>query len=181
MLGSFPSAYIFARLGGVEDIREAGSGTMGTYNVLRVVGKKAASLTLISDVLKGTLAVSISWAAANYSELNNLALVAGYGAVLGHIFPLYVKFQGGKGLAVYGGSLLLISQPVLGLVLVSWLAAYKLTGKMVLSSVLAFTVIPPTFLLITAGMQPLLWYTLAAGSTIGLRHWPDLNRELRQA
>ncbi len=185
ILGSFPSALIFARRAGIPDIREVESGTMGTYNVLRNAGKKAAGFTVFFDLLKGTAAVIISRQLAEYFAATGFtpAVIAGllgaYGAVLGHMFPIFAGFRGGKSLAVYCGSMAFLSVPVLALNVIGWLISFKVIGKIAVSSLLAFTILPPLTVLAVAGLTPLFWYLLVAGITIGLRHYSDLKDEIK--
>ncbi len=177
ILGSFPSALIFSRRAGIDDIRDVDSGTMGTYNVLRNAGRRAAVLTLTADLLKGMAALF----AARYLTGAGQAgeLIAVYGAVIGHMFPVFAGFKGGKSLAVYCGSMLFISLPVLALNIFSWLIFYKFADRIAVSSVFAFSLLPPLFMLIYAGVTPLFWYLLLAGVTIGLRHIPHLREDIK--
>src|SRR3954464_11756198 len=95
LLGSIPFGLIFTRLAGTQDIRAIGSGSIGATNVLRTGRKGLAAATLIADVLKGTLAVLLmTWWCGQ-----DCGLVAGFGAFLGHLFPLWLNFRGGKGIA----------------------------------------------------------------------------------
>jgi len=98
LLGSIPFGLIFTRLAGMGDVRAIGSGNIGATNVLRTGNKKVAAATLIGDMLKGTLAVLIAWRFGP-----DQAVMAGLGAFLGHCFPVWLKFKGGKGVATYIG------------------------------------------------------------------------------
>jgi glycerol-3-phosphate acyltransferase PlsY len=101
LLGSIPFGLILTRMAGLGDVRSIGSGNIGATNVLRTGNKKLAAATLLLDMLKGTAAVLIAGTAAPEA-----AIVAGLGAFLGHIFPVWLKFKGGKGVATYLGVLL---------------------------------------------------------------------------
>src|SRR5262245_13437040 len=103
LLGSIPFGLVLARLAGLGDLRQIGSGNIGATNVLRAGSKGVAALTLILDAAKGTAAVLL---AARFGE--TAALVAGAGAFLGHVFPVWLGFKGGKGVACYFGVLLVI-------------------------------------------------------------------------
>lgn len=180
LLGSFPSALIFARKSGVKDIRKVESGTMGAYNVLRNAGKKAAIFTLLADLFKGIIAVTL---AGIMAELAGIAVeygmfTAAYGAVLGHMFPVYIGFKGGKSLAVFSGCMLILSFPVIAIVVISWLLFYKLIGKIAVSSLLAFSILPPVIMLFYYGFTPFFWFLLISGLTIGLRHGPQVYRDI---
>lgn len=102
LLGSIPFGLILTRLTGGPDVRSIGSGNIGATNVLRTGNKSLAALTLLCDILKGTAAVLIT---AHFTG-RDAALAAGLGAFLGHLFPLWLKFKGGKGVATYIGLLL---------------------------------------------------------------------------
>src|ERR1700734_2753047 len=102
LCGSIPFGLILTRLAGTQDLRSIGSGSIGTTNVLRTGRKDLAAATLIGDMLKGTIAVII----AGYFGGPDAAMVAALGAFLGHLFPVWLKFRGGKGVAVYIGVLL---------------------------------------------------------------------------
>jgi glycerol-3-phosphate acyltransferase PlsY len=101
LLGSIPFGLILTRLAGLGDVRKIGSGNIGATNVLRAGSKKLAAATLVLDAAKGTAAVLI---AAKWGETP--AILAGLGAFLGHLFPIWLGFRGGKGVATYIGVLL---------------------------------------------------------------------------
>lgn len=101
LLGSIPFGLILTRLAGLGDVRKIGSGNIGATNVLRAGSKKLAAATLILDAVKGTAAVLL---AAQWGETP--AMLAGLGAFLGHLFPVWLGFRGGKGVATYIGVLL---------------------------------------------------------------------------
>src|ERR1700719_268563 len=96
LLGSIPFGLVLTRLAGTEDLRSIGSGNIGATNVLRTGRKGLAAATLLLDALKGTVAVII----ARYFAGSEAAMLAGLGAFLGHLFPVWLKFRGGKGVAV---------------------------------------------------------------------------------
>ena len=112
LLGSIPFGLLLTRLAGTQDIRAIGSGSIGATNVLRTGRKGVAAATLLLDVLKGTVAVVL----ADWLSGRDVALVAGLGAFLGHLFPVWLAFKGGKGIATYIG--ILIGIAILG---VSWI------------------------------------------------------------
>src|SRR5580704_4748925 len=101
LFGSIPFGLILTRLAGTQDLRSIGSGNIGATNVLRTGRKGLAAATLLLDMLKGTIAVII----AGYFAGAEAAMLAGLGAFLGHLFPVWLKFKGGKGVAVYIGIL----------------------------------------------------------------------------
>src|SRR6187402_1959758 len=105
LLGSIPFGIVFTRLAGTQDIRAIGSGNIGATNVLRTGRKGLAAATLIADVLKGTIAVLIMFAWWGRDH----AMLAGIGAFIGHLFPVWLMFKGGKGVATFLGVLVAIS------------------------------------------------------------------------
>jgi len=174
LLGSIPSAWLIAhRFAGV-DIREAGSGNMGTYNVLRVLGKRAAIITLIMDVGKGSLAASLPLLLDHPQYLSLLAALL---AIIGHMFPVYLDFKGGKSIAVFSGTLIIINPWILILFLVSWTAFYLISKKITLSSIIAFLITPAAVVLLEESSLELFIFLLAASLIIIIRHIPDLKRE----
>ena len=115
LLGSIPFGLIFTWAAGAGDVRSIGSGNIGATNVLRTGRKGLAAATLIADMLKGTAAVLIAGQFAPYA-----AILAGLGAFLGHLFPVWLKFQGGKGVATYIGCLLGLAWPGVLVFAVVW-------------------------------------------------------------
>src|SRR6476659_6211346 len=103
-LGSIPFGLVVTRMAGLGDIRAIGSGNIGATNVLRTGRKSLAAATLLLDAVKGTAAVLIAYAYAPRA-----AIVAGFGAFVGHIFPVWLGFRGGKGVATYLGVLVALS------------------------------------------------------------------------
>lgn len=118
LLGSIPFGLLLTRIAGTQDLRTVGSGNIGATNVLRTGRKGLAALTLLGDALKGTAAVVI---ASSFGG-PDAAMLAGLGAFLGHLFPVWLKFHGGKGVAVYIGILLGLFWPGAVFFCVIWLA-----------------------------------------------------------
>ena len=118
LLGSIPFGLVLTRLAGTEDLRSIGSGNIGATNVLRTGRKGLAAATLLLDALKGTVAVII----AGYFAGSEAAMLAGLGAFLGHLFPVWLKFKGGKGVAVYIGILVGLFWPAAIVFCLIWLA-----------------------------------------------------------
>ena len=133
LLGSIPFGLILTKLAGTQDLRSIGSGSIGATNVLRTGNKSLAAGTLLGDMLKGTVAVVITgmlWGP-------NAAMLAGLGAFLGHLFPLWLKFKGGKGVATYIGVLLGLFWPAAAMFGVIWLATAFSTRYSSLSALVA--------------------------------------------
>lgn len=138
LLGSIPFGLIFTRSAGTEDLRAIGSGSIGATNVLRTGRKGLAAATLICDALKGTVAVVI----AGYFGGPNAAMLAALGAFLGHLFPVWLKFRGGKGVAVYIGVLIGLFWPAAVVFCVLWLAVAAASRYSSLAALVASFVTP---------------------------------------
>ncbi|MGH6828516.1 MAG: glycerol-3-phosphate 1-O-acyltransferase PlsY [Rhizomicrobium sp.] len=143
VLGSIPFGLIIAFLSGAGDVRKIGSGNIGATNVLRTGKRWAAVATLLGDGLKGALAVMI----ASRLILPASAIFAGLGAVLGHIYPVWLKFKGGKGVATFIGVAAGLSWPVALLTGATWLIAALLWRISSLSALIAIALSPAYFLL----------------------------------
>src|SRR6202035_5196762 len=141
LFGSIPFGLILTKLAGTQDLRSIGSGSIGATNVLRTGRKGLAAATLICDALKGTVAVVIS----GYFGGPDAAMLAALGAFLGHLFPVWLKFRGGKGVAVYIGVLIGLSLPAAVVFCVLWLATAATTRYSSLSALVA-SFITPIFL-----------------------------------
>jgi len=148
LLGSIPFGLILTRIAGTQDLRSIGSGNIGATNVLRTGRKGLAAGTLIGDMLKGTAAVLI----ASYLGGPGAAMLAALGAFLGHLFPVWLKFRGGKGVAVYIGILLGLFWPAALAFCVIWLATAFASRYSSLSALIASVITPP-----------LLWWSGHAG------------------
>ena len=140
LLGSIPFGILLTRLFGGGDIRAAGSGNIGATNVTRVVGPIPGVLTLIFDGLKGAAAV---WLAAYFSNSNATWMTAtGLAALVGHCFPVWLKFRGGKGIATALGVFILISWHAIGLALVLWIVVVFFWHYASLGSIAAAAAMP---------------------------------------
>lgn len=137
LLGSVPFGLLLTRAAGGPDIRAIGSGNIGATNVLRTGRRGIAAATLLCDVLKGALAV---FAAARYGT--DVALAAGLGAFLGHLFPVWLKFKGGKGVATYIGLLIGLYWPAALLFCAIWLAVASLSRYSSLAALIASALTP---------------------------------------
>ena len=137
-LGSIPFGLVITRLAGTGDIRHIGSGNIGATNVLRTGRKGLAAATLAADMLKGTLAVLIAAALAGRDP----ALAAGLGAFLGHLFPVWLRFRGGKGVATYLGALIAVAWPAALVFAVIWIAVAALSRFSSLAALVASACVP---------------------------------------
>ncbi len=141
LLGSIPFGLILTRLAGTPDLRSIGSGNIGATNVLRTGRKGLAAVTLICDMLKGTLAVLIS----GYFGGPDAAMLAALGAFVGHLFPVWLGFKGGKGVAVYIGVLIGLFWPAAVLFCALWIVTAAISRYSSLSALVA-SVVTPIFL-----------------------------------
>lgn len=139
LLGSIPFGLIFSKCFGSADPRTVGSGNIGFTNVLRVSGKKVGVLTLIGDFGKGWL---ISWLAMSISDLGAWALFAAFCVVLGHIFPIFLRFQGGKGVATGLGAILGLNPILGGILIVIWFLAFGIWRYSSGGALAAFAALP---------------------------------------
>jgi glycerol-3-phosphate acyltransferase PlsY len=133
LCGSIPFGIVLTRLAGGPDIRAIGSGNIGATNVLRTGRKELAAATLIGDMLKGTVAVLV----ISHFLGTEPAVVAAFGAFLGHLFPVWLNFRGGKGVATYIGLLLGLDWPAAIVFCGIWLAAAALTRYSSLAALIA--------------------------------------------
>jgi glycerol-3-phosphate acyltransferase PlsY len=138
LLGSIPFGVLLTRTAGGPDLRTVGSGNIGATNVLRTGRKGLAAATLLCDMLKGTLAVLV---ATRYAGAD-AALSAGLGAFLGHLFPVWLKFKGGKGVATYIGILLGLYWPAALIFCAIWLAVAAATRYSSLAALIASALTP---------------------------------------
>src|SRR5258707_1715583 len=141
LLGSIPFGLLLTKLAGTADLRSIGSGNIGATNVLRTGHKGLAAATLLLDMLKGTAAVVIS----GYFGGPNAAMLAALGAFLGHLFPVWLKFKGGKGVAVYIGVLIGLFWPAAVIFCVLWIAT-AFTSRYSSLSALVASFVTPIFL-----------------------------------
>jgi acyl phosphate:glycerol-3-phosphate acyltransferase len=138
LLGSIPFGLVLTKLAGYGDIRQIGSGNIGATNVLRTGNKPLALATLILDSGKGAIAVFIAWKFFDY----NAAMIAGFFALLGHLFPVWLKFKGGKGVATTLGTLLAL-KPIIGVAACGlWLLIALITRYSSLSALVAIAATP---------------------------------------
>lgn len=172
LLGSMPFGFIMSRLMTGSDIRKVGSGNIGATNVLRVIGWKAALPVFLLDMLKGAAAVLIAGA---LSDSAAVYLAAGFMAMIGHSFPLFLGFRGGKAAATAIGVLTVVSLPVLaalagwgGLVLI-------LTRYVSLASILGSLALPLFFLLFNYDL-PYIIFGLATAVLVTARHKQNIRR-----
>jgi len=163
LFGSIPFGIILTRLAGGPDLRSIGSGNIGATNVLRTGNKKLAAATLVGDMLKGTVAVLVG---ARFLGGPEAALAAGIGAFLGHLFPIWLGFKGGKGVATYIGVLIGVKASIALVFAAIWLSLAYLFRYSSLAALVASVLTPlllwfwagmPKAALVMAGLTVLLW------------------------
>ena len=163
LFGSIPFGIILTKLAGGPDLRSIGSGNIGATNVLRTGNKKLAAATLVGDMLKGTVAVLVG---ARFLGGPEAALAAGIGAFLGHLFPVWLGFKGGKGVATYLGVLIGVKASIALVFAAIWLSLAYLFRYSSLSALVASALTPlllwfwagmPKAALVMAGLTVLLW------------------------
>jgi glycerol-3-phosphate acyltransferase PlsY len=172
LLGSVPFGLLLAKLAGLGDLRQIGSGNIGATNVLRTGNKKIAALTLLLDLLKGTAAVLVGSMFGPHA-----AMLAGLGAFLGHLFPVWLGFRGGKGVATYLGVLLGLYWPAAALFAVVWLAIAATTRFSSLSA-LAASLASLGALLLTSQWQLAAFFLLLT-VLLYVRHAANIERLAR--
>jgi glycerol-3-phosphate acyltransferase PlsY len=155
LVGSIPFGFVLTRLAGLGDIRTIGSANLGATNVLRTGRKGLAALTLLLDAGKGTFAVSV---AGYYGP--DFEVIAGLSVVVGHMFPVWLRFRGGKGVATGLGVVIAVSWPVAIAACAMWLVVAALFRYASLASMVSMTAVPA-----------LLWLMLEAQRSQALPYW----------
>jgi glycerol-3-phosphate acyltransferase PlsY len=176
LLGSIPFGLIATRLGGAGDIRSIGSGNIGATNVLRSGRKDLALITLLGDGGKGALAVLLARWLTHDSAF--VVALAGGAAFVGHLFPIWLKFNGGKGVATFFGVLLAAAWPVGLLAAATWLLLAFLLRYSSLAA-LGAAALAPIFAFITDQPYPLLALSLFMAVLIFIRHHQNIARLLK--
>ncbi|KQT48832.1 glycerol-3-phosphate acyltransferase [Aureimonas sp. Leaf454] len=169
--GSVPFGLVLTRAFGLGDLRSIGSGNIGATNALRTGNRTLAALTLLCDVLKGTLPVVIGWqfgAAA--------AMAAGFGAFIGHLFPVWLRFKGGKGVATYIGVLLGFAPTGVLVFAAVWLAMAALFRFSSLAALAATLVVPVVYALV--GNVPAAILSGVLTLLVFIKHRPNIERLL---
>lgn len=181
LLGSIPFGVLATRMAGLGDIRQVGSGNIGATNVLRTGRKDLAAITLIGDGGKGAAAVGVAalLAHAHTPAAQPLACaLAGGAAFFGHVFPVWLRFKGGKGVATFLGVLLAAAWPVGVAACLTWLAVAKLAR---ISSLAALTAaaLAPFYALALQRPMPTVVLAAALAALIFVRHQANIRRLLQ--
>lgn len=171
LIGSIPSGVILARVMGLGDLRQIGSGNIGATNVLRTGNKKAAALTLLFDAAKGAAAVLLArWLAGE-----DAAQLAGLMAFLGHCFPIWLRFRGGKGVATFLGIVLALHWPLGLMCCATWLLIAAIT-RYSSAAALMSAGMSPVFAIIPLEQPRLILLCFILAVLIYVRHWGNIKR-----
>jgi len=178
LLGSIPFGLLFSRYLAGKDPREHGSGNIGATNALRTSGKKVGILTLLADIGKGALAVAMT---EHLQQDEVLIAAVALAAFLGHVFPIYLKFKGGKGVATMFGVLIPWLPWVALATFVCWLSLFKITRYVSLASVVAGIMLPFVAWVLgklqwSSNHASVLWVCMILGALMVLRHGENLKR-----
>jgi glycerol-3-phosphate acyltransferase PlsY len=173
LLGSVPFGLILTRMAGLGDIRSIGSGNIGATNVLRTGNKKLALATLLLDGAKGAVAVLL----ARWLLPEPLPVVAGAAAFVGHIFPVWLKFKGGKGVATALGTWLALAWPIGIAACLTWLLVALVFRFSSLSALLAVALAP--VYAIWLGTPALIWFGIGVAILVWIRHHENIRRLLK--
>ena len=187
LLGSIPAGYLAGRVAGI-DIRHAGSGNIGATNVMRVLGKRYGYPVFIVDFLKGLIAVSLSILMEKRaqplsvpSEL--IGIIAAISCVIGHSFPVWLSFKGGKGVATSMGGLFGL-MPFVALIAVAvWVITFQVTRYVSVASMTATLAVPISILVLMplkqTGEAALLYFSICLAALVVFRHRSNLSRLVR--
>jgi glycerol-3-phosphate acyltransferase PlsY len=178
LLGAIPTSYIAARAFRGIDLRTQGSKNLGATNLYRLLGWRFAVPVALFDMAKGAIPVLLFAPRVSGSEL--FALVCGVVAVVGHVFSVFVRFKGGKGVATAAGVMLGLAPAALGVALAVWVVLVFLTGYVSVGSIGAAAVFPPAVLVLNRPDRPeMLWIDAAVAAGIIWLHRGNIRRLLK--
>ena len=184
LLGAIPFGVIIGKLVRGIDVREHGSGSMGMTNVMRTVGAKAGLIVLIADVLKGAGAVALAWAIF-YSEPDSTVhwgqMAGGAAAVIGHSWPIYIGFRGGRGISTAFGAIMVVSWQVGLICLAAFLlmvAIFRYISLGSISGAIALVIAMVVFFICYSGPVAYLSFSLVVAPVVIFRHRANIKRLL---
>jgi glycerol-3-phosphate acyltransferase PlsY len=176
-VGAIPTSYLFSRLFAGIDLRQHGSGNLGATNLYRVLGWKYAIPAAVVDIAKGLIPVALF--APRVSDSQLFALACGVAAIVGHVFSVFVRFKGGKGVATAAGAMLGLAPLALGVSALVWVILVRLTGYVSLGSISAAAVLPLAIYLLEDPSTPaLLWIAAAIATGVIVLHRQNIQRLL---
>lgn len=187
LLGSIPAGYLVGRIAGI-DIRHAGSGNIGATNVTRVLGKRYGYPVFVVDFLKGLMAVSISIFIEKRVQpvlvpTELLGIVAAISCVIGHSFPVWLSFKGGKGVATSMGALFGLVPFVALIGVAVWVITFEMTRYVSVASMIAVLTVPISILILMplkqTGGAVLLYFSICLAALVIFRHRSNLSRLVR--
>jgi glycerol-3-phosphate acyltransferase PlsY len=177
LLGAFPTSYVVGRLARGIDLRQHGSGNLGATNAFRVLGWRAALPIFVIDIAKGWFPTFLfpAWDGRPSPEW---ALAYGAAAIIGHVFPVYIRLRGGKGVATGAGVFLALAPRAVLIALLVWVALVYLTGYVSLASVAAAALLPAAVLYLQ-GARPVFWLAFALAVFVIWAHRRNIGRLMR--
>ena len=186
LFGSFPAGYFAGRIAGV-DVRAAGSGNIGATNVLRVLGKRWGYPVFLIDAFKGFAAVRLAYFLVNYwpaakPHADYIAILAAVASIMGHTFPVWLGFKGGKGVATTAGVMFALLPLAVPFVMVLWLIAFYATRYVSLASIVAAISLPVSVIIFArwrfGDTRALLYFTILIMLLVLWRHRSNFSRLL---
>jgi len=187
LLGSIPAGYLAGRIAGT-DIRKVGSGNIGATNVTRTLGRRYGYFVFVVDFAKGTLAVCASVHLGRYvgTEMTTTQIYGIVGAtccILGHVFPVWLGFKGGKGVATFAGALFGLMPLAAAIGVAVWVITFEVTRYVSIASITTAVLLPLTVLALTHARHTngmaLFYFTLCLAAVVIFRHRSNLSRLLR--
>lgn len=176
LVGAIPTSYLTVRLVKGQDLRTIGSGNLGATNLYRVLGWRYAIPVGVFDVLKGALPVMVFAPRAGGGD--PVALLLGGAAVIGHVFPVFLKFRGGKGVATGAGVVLGLAPWAFVVALATWALVVKASGYVSLGSIVAAVILPPAVYLLHPERRQLVALFLVLATLIIVLHRKNIGRLL---
>ena len=184
LMGAIPCGVIISKMVRGIDVREYGSGSMGMTNVMRTVGAKAGLIVLVADLLKGAVAVALAWAvfySANHDMVHWGQMAGGASAVIGHSWPVYIGFRGGRGIATAAGAILVISWPIGLICLATFLfmvAIFRYISLGSITAAIGLVVSMVVFFICYSGPTAYLAFSLVVAPIVIFRHRANIKRLL---
>ena len=178
VIGAIPTSYLLSRLFAGIDLRQHGSGNLGATNLYRVLGWKYAIPAAVVDIAKGFLPVVLL--APRVSDSQLFALACGVAAIIGHVFSVFVRFKGGKGVATAAGVMLGLAPLALAVSAAVWVVLVRLTGYVSLASIVAAALLPLSVYALEGSKTPaLLWIAATIAAGVIVLHRRNIQRLLK--